>query len=49
MLKNGLLSFWYSIIYTGTYETVKTHRRRMLQKNNIGSFPHLVYLMNKEV
>lgn len=29
-------------------ETVKTHRRRMLQKNNIGSFPHLVYLMNKE-
>jgi len=29
-------------------ETVKTHRRRMLQKNNINSFPHLVYLMNKE-
>jgi DNA-binding NarL/FixJ family response regulator len=29
-------------------ETVKTHRRRMLQKNNISSFPHLVYLMNKE-
>jgi DNA-binding NarL/FixJ family response regulator len=27
-------------------ETVKTHRRRMLQKNNINSFPHLVYLMN---
>lgn len=27
-------------------ETVKTHRRRMLQKNNISSFPHLVYLMN---
>ncbi len=30
-------------------ETVKTHRRRMLQKNNINSFPHLVYLMGKEV
>lgn len=29
-------------------ETVKTHRRRMLQKNGISSFPHLVYLMNKE-
>jgi DNA-binding NarL/FixJ family response regulator len=28
-------------------ETVKTHRRRMLQKNNISSFPHLVYLMNR--
>jgi DNA-binding NarL/FixJ family response regulator len=27
-------------------ETVKTHRRRMLQKNNISSFPHLVYLMS---
>ncbi|GAB2839800.1 DNA-binding response regulator [Ferruginibacter profundus] len=31
-----------------SFETVKTHRRRMLQKNNISSFPHLVYLMNKE-
>jgi DNA-binding NarL/FixJ family response regulator len=29
-------------------ETVKTHRRRMLQKNNISNFPHLVYIMNKE-
>lgn len=28
-------------------ETVKTHRRRMLHKNNISSFPQLVYLMNK--
>ena len=28
-------------------ETVKTHRRRMLQKNNISSFSHLVYLMNR--
>ncbi|SJZ53579.1 response regulator transcription factor [Sediminibacterium ginsengisoli] len=29
-------------------ETVKTHRRRMLQKNNINSFPQLVYRMNNE-
>lgn len=27
-------------------ETVKTHRRRMLQKNNVSSFPHLIYLLN---
>lgn len=30
-------------------ETVKTHRRRMLQKNSISSFPHLVYLMNSTI
>lgn len=29
-------------------ETVKTHRRRMLQKNNISNFPHLVHIMNQE-
>lgn len=29
-------------------ETVKTHRRRMLQKNNISSFPHLIFLMNQD-
>lgn len=29
-------------------ETVKTHRRRMLSKNNINSFPQLVYLLNAE-
>ena len=29
-------------------ETVKTHRRKMLQKNNISNFHHLVYIMNKE-
>jgi DNA-binding NarL/FixJ family response regulator len=28
-------------------ETVKTHRRRMLHKNNISSFPHLVFLLDK--
>lgn len=27
-------------------ETVKTHRRRMLSKNNIKNFPQLVYLLN---
>lgn len=29
-------------------ETVKTHRRRMLQKNNMSNFHHLIYIMNKE-
>ncbi|MFD2920769.1 response regulator [Terrimonas rubra] len=28
-------------------ETVKTHRRRMLQKNNLNNFPHLIYLLNQ--
>lgn len=27
-------------------ETVKTHRRRMLSKNNINSFPQLIYQLN---
>ncbi len=29
-------------------ETVKTHRRRMLQKNNLNNFPHLIYLLNQK-
>ncbi|MBP7556313.1 MAG: response regulator transcription factor [Chitinophagaceae bacterium] len=29
-------------------ETVKTHRRRMMSRNNISSFPQLVYLLNKQ-
>lgn len=29
-------------------ETVKTHRRRMLQKNDIGNFSQLVYLLSRE-
>lgn len=29
-------------------ETVKTHRRRMLQKNDVSSFTQLVYLLSKE-
>ena len=27
------------------YETVKTHRKRMLSKNNISNFPQLIYLL----
>jgi DNA-binding CsgD family transcriptional regulator len=34
---------------TISIETVKTHRRWMLQKNNISSFPKLIYLMSKEI
>lgn len=30
-------------------ETVKTHRRRILQKNKISNFQHLIYLMNNSV
>lgn len=29
-------------------ETVKTHRRRMMSRNGINSFPQLVYLLNKQ-
>lgn len=29
-------------------ETVKTHRRRMLQKNNLNNFPHLIYLLHQK-
>lgn len=28
-------------------ETVRTHRKNMLQRNNLRSFPHLVFLLNK--
>ena len=28
-------------------ETVKTHRRHILQKNNLNNFSQLIYLMNK--
>lgn len=28
-------------------ETVRTHRKNMLQRNNLRSFSHLVYLLNK--
>ena len=29
-------------------ETVKTHRRHILQKNNLNNFSQLIYLMNKQ-
>lgn len=29
-------------------ETVRTHRRKMLQKNNIHSFSHLVYMLSNQ-
>ena len=48
MVAQGLSSKQVARKLLISIETVKTHRRRMLQKNNIGSFPHLVYLMNKE-
>jgi DNA-binding NarL/FixJ family response regulator len=49
LIAKGMTSKQVSRRLDISFETVKTHRRRMLQKNNINSFPHLVYLMNKEV
>lgn len=46
LVANGFSSKQIANRLTISIETVKTHRRRMLQKNNISSFPHLVYLMN---
>ena len=46
LVANGFSSKQIASRLIISIETVKTHRRRMLQKNNISSFPHLVYLMN---
>jgi len=46
LVANGFSSKQIANRLSISIETVKTHRRRMLQKNNISSFPHLVYLMN---
>lgn len=29
-------------------ETIKTHRRKMMQKNGVSNFPHLIYLLNQK-
>lgn len=47
LIANGLTSKQVARKLSIGVETVKTHRRRMLQKNNISNFPHLVFLMNK--
>ncbi|MET0393030.1 MAG: DNA-binding response regulator [Chitinophagaceae bacterium] len=48
LVAQGLSSKQIARMLSISVETVKTHRRRMLQKNNISSFPHLIYLMNRE-
>lgn len=48
LVAKGMTSKQVARKLTISFQTVKTHRRHMLQKNNINSFPHLVYLMNKE-
>ena len=48
LVAQGLSSKQVARMLSISVETVKTHRRRMLQKNNISSFPHLIYLMNRE-
>lgn len=49
MVASGFSSKQISHKLNISVETVKTHRRRMLQKNNINSFPQLVYLMSNEI
>jgi DNA-binding NarL/FixJ family response regulator len=49
LVAGGFTSKQIASKLTLSAETVKTHRRRMLQKNNLNSFPQLIYLMNKQV
>jgi DNA-binding NarL/FixJ family response regulator len=48
LVANGFSSKQIARKLSISIETVKTHRRRMLQKNNVSSFPHLVFLMNQD-
>lgn len=48
LVADGLASKQISQKLYISIETVKTHRKRMLQKNNICNFPQLVYLMMRE-
>jgi DNA-binding NarL/FixJ family response regulator len=45
LVAQGLSSKQISRRLNISIETVKTHRRRMLAKNNISSFPQLIYLL----
>ena len=47
LVANGLSSKQIARQLDISFETVKTHRRRMLQKNNISNFPHLIFLLNQ--
>jgi DNA-binding NarL/FixJ family response regulator len=46
LVAQGMSSKQVAIKLSISIETVKTHRRRMLQKNSISNFAQLVYLMN---
>ena len=48
LVAQGLSSLQIAECLFISEETVKTHRRRMLQKNDISSFTQLVYLLSKE-
>lgn len=48
LVANGLSSKQLARKLGISIETVKTHRRRMLAKNNINSFPQLVFMMNQQ-
>jgi DNA-binding NarL/FixJ family response regulator len=45
LVSEGLSSKQIASRLSISMETVKTHRRRMLQKNNLNSFPQLVFRM----
>src|ERR1044072_1323284 len=48
LVANGFSSKQIARKLSISIETVKTHRRRMLQKNNVSNFPQLVFLMNQD-
>jgi len=48
LVAKGLSSKQISRSLNISIETVKTHRRRMLQKNSISNFAQLVYIMNRQ-
>lgn len=47
LVANGFASKQIARKLSISIETVKTHRRRMLQKNNVSNFPQLIFLMNQ--
>ena len=47
MIAEGMSSKQVASKLVISIETVKTHRRHILQKNNLNNFSQLIYLMNK--
>jgi DNA-binding NarL/FixJ family response regulator len=49
LIAQGLSSKQIARNLSISVETVKTHRRRILKKNNINNFPQLIYLLHAGV